>query len=29
LDSPMHLPHFALSWMTFFESGLMSLSSYT
>jgi hypothetical protein len=29
LDSLMHLPHFAHSWMTFFGSGLMTLWSYT
>jgi hypothetical protein len=29
LDSPMHPPHFAFSWMTFFWNGLMTLWSYT
>jgi hypothetical protein len=29
LGSPMHHPHFAHSWMTFFENGLMTLWSST
>jgi hypothetical protein len=29
LGSPMHLPHFALSWMTSSENGLMTLWSFT
>jgi hypothetical protein len=29
MDSPMHSPHFAHSWTTFFGSGLMILWLYT